>query len=113
MAFFTGLVSIAALLYGIGWVAQSDYFLFIRNDILLATTAMFVPIGLSHLRKPEQMMYMVPKFLPSAHVMVLLSGMVEIMLGIGLLFAERRTLAAWGLIPLLIAFFGQHQRCYS
>ncbi|GAB3499872.1 hypothetical protein GCM10027341_24070 [Spirosoma knui] len=105
MAFFAGLVLIAALLYGVGWVTQFNYLLSVRNDMLLAAMVMFVMIGISHLRKLEQMMYMVPKFMPSAHMMVLLSGVAEIGLGIGLLFAQTRTLAAWGLILLLIAIF--------
>ena len=73
--------------------------------MVLATTAMFVMIGLMHLRKPEQLTYMVPKFLPNARLLVLLSGVAEIVLGIALLIAETHNWAAWGLILLLIAMF--------
>ena len=105
MAFFLGLVSIGVLLYGIGWLTQSPYLLDFQHDALLAATAMFVLIGLSHLRKPEQLAYMVPKFMPNARLLVLLSGVTEIVLGIGLLFLTTRFWAAWGLILLLIAIF--------
>ncbi|MBD2754275.1 DoxX family protein [Spirosoma validum] len=105
MAFFFGLLSIGALLYGIGWFTQTPYLLDLHQDALLAATTMFVLIGVSHLRKPEQLTYMVPKFMPNARLLVLLSGVAEIGLGIGLLFLVTRFWAAWGLILLLIAIF--------
>jgi uncharacterized membrane protein len=105
MAFFLGLVSIAALLYGIGWIAQNDYLLTIPNDMLWAATMMFVLIGLMHLRKPDQLTYMIANFMPNARLLVLLSGLAEVVLGIGLMFSETRIWAAWGLILLLIAMF--------
>ncbi|QMW05078.1 DoxX family protein [Spirosoma foliorum] len=105
MAFFLGLLSIGALLYGIGWLTQSPYLLDPHHDALLAATAMFVMIGLTHLRKPEQLAYMIPAFLPNARLLVLLSGVAEIVLGLSLLFLETRFWAGWGLIILLIAIF--------
>lgn len=105
MAFFLGLVSIAALLLGLGWVAQYPYLLVVPNAMRLATTVMFVLIGVSHLRRPEGLAYMVPRVLPNARALVLLSGVAEIGLGLGLLFPETRYWAAWGLVLLLIAIF--------
>lgn len=105
MAFFLGLLSIGALLYGIGWVTQSSYLLNPHQDALLAATLMFILIGLTHLRKPEGLAYMVPTFMPNARLLVLLSGIAEISLGVGLLFPITQTWAAWGLILLLIAIF--------
>jgi uncharacterized membrane protein len=105
MAFFLGLLSIGALLYGIGWLTQNSYLLDLHHDALLATTVMFTLIGLSHLRKPEQLMYMIPAFLPNPGLLVFLSGIAEIVLGLGLLIPETRFWAAWGLILLLIAIF--------
>ena len=105
MAFFLGLLSISALLYGIGWFTQTPYLLNTHHDALLSTTAMFVMIGLTHLRKPEQLMYMIPKFMPDAWLLVIVSGIAEIVLGFGLLFSSTHYWAAWGLILLLIAIF--------
>ena len=48
---------------------------------------------------------MVPTFMPNARLLVLLSGIAEISLGVGLLFPITQTWAAWGLILLLIAIF--------
>ncbi|MVM30561.1 DoxX family membrane protein [Spirosoma sp. HMF4905] len=105
MAFFLGLLSIGSILYGIGWLTQAPYLLNPHHDALLATTVMFVMIGLTHLRKPEQLTYMIPKFLPNARLLVLLSGVAELVLGIGLLISETRFWSAWGLIILLIVIF--------
>lgn len=105
MAFFLGLVSITALLYGAGWLTHSPYLLTTQHDALLATTIMFVMIGFVHLRKPEQLTYMIANFLPNARTIILLSGLAEIGLGLGLLFSETRFWAAWGLIILLIGLF--------
>ena len=105
MAFFFGLVSIAALLYGLGWLTQTPYLSDFSYDALLSTTAMFILIGLTHLRKPEALMYMIPRFFPNPWLLVLLSGVSEIALAIGLLFSETRTVSAWGLILLLVAIF--------
>ncbi len=105
MAFFLGLVSITALLFGIGWASQSGYLLLLQNDMLLATTLMFVMIGLTHLRKPAQLTYMVPTFLPNPRLLVLVSGIAEILLGASLLIPVLQNGAAWGLILLLIVIF--------
>ncbi|MFD2934420.1 DoxX family protein [Spirosoma flavum] len=105
MAFFLGLLSIGALLYGIGWLTQTPYLLDTHHDTLLATTIMFMMIGLTHLRKPDQLTYMVPTFMPNARLLVLVSGVAEIGLSLSLLFAETRFWSAWGLIILLIAIF--------
>lgn len=105
MAFFLGLLSIGALLYGLGWISNSFYLLNTQHDALLATTAMFAMIGFVHLRKPEQLTYMIANFLPNARTIILLSGIAEIVLGIGLLFSETRLWSAWGLIILLIGMF--------
>ncbi|WP_018619948.1 DoxX family protein [Spirosoma luteum] len=105
MAFFLGLLSMGALLYAIGWLTQTPYLLNTHHDALLATAFMFVLVGLLHLRKPEQLTYMVPTFMPNARLLVLLSGGAEIIGGIGLLFPATSVWAAWELIILLVALF--------
>ncbi|MEZ0610882.1 DoxX family membrane protein [Fibrella sp. WM1] len=105
MAFFFGLVAITALFYGISWVTQLDYLRPVQHDMLLAAAFMFTMIGVSHLRKPDLMLYMVPEGLPAPRLLVYLSGVAEIVLSVGLLVPATRTVSAWGLIVLLIAIF--------
>ncbi|RAJ08574.1 putative membrane protein [Chitinophaga skermanii] len=46
-----------------------------------------------------------PPWLPYHDALIYISGIAEIMLGIGLMVKQTRVLAAWGLIALLIAIF--------
>ncbi len=46
-----------------------------------------------------------PKWVPFPKVVNLLVGVIEILLGVAIYFEETRTLAAWGIIVLLIAVF--------
>ena len=49
-----------------------------------------------------------PKFLPAHDLLIYLSGVAEILLGIGVLFPQTRILALWGLIAMLIVFLIVH-----
>ncbi len=47
----------------------------------------------------------VPRWLPDARLIVAISGLCEIMGGVGVLYRPTRRLAGWGLLALLIAVF--------
>lgn len=66
---------------------------------------LFVVAGIAHFVVPNFYMKMMPAYLPYHRPLVLLSGVVEIALGILLLIPRFSRLAAWGLIALLIAVF--------
>jgi len=68
----------------------------------VALALFFTRAGQLHLTDPKPWEAIVPPPLP-AHACVILSGIFEILGGIGLLI--RPKLAAWGLIALLIAIF--------
>jgi uncharacterized membrane protein len=65
----------------------------------------FAFAGLMHFVKPEPYEAIVPTWLPNARLLVLLSGIFEILGGLGVLHPATRRLAGWGLIALLIAVF--------
>ncbi len=46
-----------------------------------------------------------PPYIPAHSQMVVISGVAEIVLGMGLLVPATRSIAAWGLILLLVAIF--------
>ncbi len=46
-----------------------------------------------------------PPYIPYHRLMVIISGIAEILLGIALLFPLSQEWAAWGIIALLIAIF--------
>jgi len=59
--------------------------------------------GTMHFLNPQAYMPMMPPYLPWHRELILLSGAAELILGIGVLVPRTRTLAAWGIILLLIA----------
>ncbi len=68
---------------------------------LLAT--IMVLAGVSHFTMTASYVQIVPDYLPAAEMLVYLSGVFEILLGVGLLIPATRRAAAWGLIALFIA----------
>jgi uncharacterized membrane protein len=67
--------------------------------------ALFVFAGVSHFLRPQFYDPMVPPYLPWPHLLVVISGIAEIVLGVALLIPRASRLAAIGLIALLIAVF--------
>ena len=65
----------------------------------------FVIAGTLHFLFPEPYIRMVPPLLPRPGTIVWVSGVAEMMGGIGLMLPRWRRFAAWGLVILLIAVF--------
>jgi len=61
--------------------------------------------GTMHFVNPEFFLKIVPPYLPFHKELVLVSGAIEIVLGILLLIPKYSHLAAWGIMALLIAVF--------
>jgi len=61
--------------------------------------------GVMHFAKPEGFIRIVPAYLPQPEALVYLSGVFEILGGVGLLIPKVSRYAAWGLIALFIAVF--------
>jgi uncharacterized membrane protein len=67
--------------------------------------AFFVGAGAYHFVAPEFYLPMLPPYLPSHLELVYISGVFEIVGGLGLLLPQTRRFAALGLIALLLAVF--------
>ena len=65
----------------------------------------YVADGVNHFISPKTYLAIMPPYIPAHNLMVTLSGIAEIVLGIGLLFPATRSISAWGLVLLLIAVF--------
>ncbi len=65
----------------------------------------FVLGGLYHFINPDFYLKIMPPYLPWHLPLVLLSGALEIALGILLLVPRTSRFAAWGIIALLVAMF--------
>lgn len=77
---------------------MAKLFLFIQSFVYVAG-------GINHFLNPKMYLAIMPPYIPAHQLMVAVSGVAEIVLGIGLLFPATRSLSAWGLILLLIAIF--------
>ena len=67
--------------------------------------ACFVAAGVNHFIAPKFYLGMMPPALPWPMALVYISGVAEILGGIGVLVRPTQRLAGWGLIVLLIAVF--------
>ena len=66
---------------------------------------LFVGSGLLHFRNPRVYERIVPPFLPAHREIVIVSGIFEVLGGLGVLPRQTRVAAGWGLVALLIAVF--------
>lgn len=67
--------------------------------------ALFVGSAILHFASPDGFVRLMPPFLPYHLELVYISGLVEGTLGALLLIPRTQRLAAWGLIPTLVAIF--------
>lgn len=68
-------------------------------------TIVMVAAGANHFISPGPYVAMMPVELPAPLALVYISGVAEIVGGLGLILPATRKLAAWGLIALYIAVF--------
>lgn len=73
--------------------------------IRLIVAAAMVGIGALHFISPDPFVRIVPAALPAPLLLVYISGVFEILGGLGLLIPRVRLYAAWGLIALYVAVF--------
>ena len=72
---------------------------------LYALIVLFIIAGLSHFLWPEFFLAIMPAWVPWQKEIVLITGALEILFVLMLLFQKTRQSAAWLLIVLLIAIF--------
>lgn len=61
--------------------------------------------GVMHFVSPRGFERIVPRWLPAPRLLVYVSGVFEVLFGVGLVIPATQRLAAWGLIALLVAVF--------
>ena len=76
-----------------------------RNICRVPFALSFVSVGLLHFIDPDPFLKIMPTYVPWHLELVYLSGLFEILGGVGLLVPRARHFAAWGLIALLIAVY--------
>jgi uncharacterized membrane protein len=69
--------------------------------------------GINHFWHPGFYRPMMPPWIPLPDLMIIISGIAEIAIGLGLVFEPTRRLSAWAVILLLIAVFPVHIYMYQ
>ena len=77
----------------------------VKTGVRYVTGLFFVYVGVLHFVTPAVFVGIVPPYLPEPLALVYISGVFEILGGIGLLIPRVRRLAAWGLLALLVAVY--------
>lgn len=77
----------------------------VKDKARTAMALAFILSGSFHFIDPGQFVAMMPPFLPAHLELVYISGIFEILGGLGLLIPRTQGLAAYGLLALLVAVF--------
>ncbi|WP_179345989.1 DoxX family protein [Winogradskyella ursingii] len=75
---------------------------------LYIMAGIYIFAGLMHFIKPKMYLRIMPRYLPYPKALVLLSGLAEIVLGIGLCIPATKPFAIYGIIAMLIVFLLVH-----
>jgi len=75
---------------------------------LYVLAALLIFAGVSHFLRPRFYMRMLPLWMPAHKFLVALSGGLEIVLGIGLLYEPTQQLAAWAIVAMLTSYLIVH-----
>ena len=65
----------------------------------------FILIGIEHFREPQKFVDIVPKYLPFALFLVYLTGLIEIIGGLGIIYPETRELAGRLMVLFLLVIY--------
>ncbi len=84
----------------------------IKKISLYMMSLFYVVAGFNHFKNAEFYLKIIPAMLPAPTVLNAVSGAFEMALGMMLMRPEVRSLAAWGLILLLIAIFPANVSMY-
>ena len=72
---------------------------------LLVLTFLYISVGVKHFTNPNFFLAIMPPYIPYHNFMVYLSGALEIVFALMMLFKKTRFYGCWGIIVLLIALF--------
>nr|WP_322624096.1 DoxX family membrane protein [uncultured Flavobacterium sp.] len=72
---------------------------------LYLMAVLYVLAGLNHFRVPRMYTRIIPPSFPAPELLNYISGIAEVVLGIGLCIPALTPFSAWGIIALLIAVF--------
>ena len=76
-----------------------------RKFLFWLMPAIYILAGLNHFRNPDFYTNIMPSWMPDHEMWNYISGIAEILLGIGLIPKQTRKISAWLIIAMLVVFF--------
>ena len=80
----------------------------LRSLSLIAMALLYVVAGINHFWHPATYVHIMPDYFPAKHMLNILAGISEIVLGALLFPKATRRFAAFGIIAMLVAFLTVH-----
>ncbi len=77
----------------------------LKKVLLYIMALAYIAAGINHFRNPAMYLKIIPPYLPWHDGINIISGVAEIFLGLLLFPKQTRSIAAWGLVVLLILIF--------
>jgi uncharacterized membrane protein len=77
----------------------------LKTALRWVLTVFMVAAGVNHFVSPADYVAIMPAALPAPLALVYVSGVAEVLGGLGLILPATRRLAAWGLVILFVAIF--------
>ena len=76
-----------------------------RDRMRVAAGLAFILASIPHFTSPERYLPMMPPFVPAPEAMIVVSGVAELIGGVGMLIPRTARIASWWLALLLLAIF--------
>ena len=76
-----------------------------KSGALILAAASYIIVGVTHFTNEEFFLSIMPPYLPAPLSLVWISGVFEILGGLGLLYRPTRLFASRGLVALLVAVY--------
>jgi uncharacterized membrane protein len=76
-----------------------------RKFLFWLMPPLYIIAGINHFLNPGFYLELMPEWLPEHLALVYISGVAELLLGIGLIPGQTRKISAWLIIAMLVIFF--------
>ena len=81
---------------------------FVQKFLIYSMGYFYLVAGVNHFNTPDFYLPLIPPFFSNPELINILSGVAEILLGLGVLYLPTRKRAAWGSFGLLVCFIPSH-----
>lgn len=85
----------------------------LKVSCLLVLSFLYIIVGVKHFTNPNYFLAIMPPYIPYHKFMVYLSGLLEILFALMMIFKKTRFYGCWGIIFLLIAVFPANIYLYN